>query len=215
MTEPNILVFEKHAREYDRWFETNTYTYESEVLAVQSLLPRGGKGLEVGVGTGRFASKIGIKVGVEPAQAMALIARQRGMQVYEARAEALPFADKSFDFVMMVTTICFLQDVLQALQETRRILKVGGNIIIGMIDKDSPLGKSYEAKKWKSTFYRYAHFYSVAQVVDWLSQLGFGTIKTCQTIFKPPNEMNAVEPVKDGHGEGGFVVIAAQKEVKT
>jgi hypothetical protein len=55
----------------------------------------------------------------------------------------------------------------------------------------------------------------VAQVVGWLSQLGFGTIKTCQTIFKPPKEMNAVEPVKDGYGEGGFVVIAAQKEVKT
>jgi ubiquinone/menaquinone biosynthesis C-methylase UbiE len=215
MTDCNILVFEKHARAYDRWFETHTYAYESEVLAVRSLLPRSGKGLEVGVGTGRFAPRVGIKVGVEPAQAMASIARQRGMQVYEARAEALPFADKSFDFVVTVTTICFLQDLFQALQETRRVLKVGGNIIIGMIDKDSPLGKSYEAKKRESTFYRCAHFYSVAQVVDWLTQLGFGTIKTCQTIFKPPKEMIAVEPVKDGYGEGGFVVIAAQKDVKT
>ena len=63
-------------------------------------------------------------------------------------------------------------------------------------------------------FYRYAHFYSVTQVIDWLMQLGFGAIKTCQTIFKLPKEMTAVEPVKDGYGEGGFVVIAAQKEVK-
>lgn len=81
MASYNIHVFEKHAREYDRWFETHTYAYESEVLAVQSLLPRGGKGLEVGVGTGRFASQVGIKVGVEPAHAMALIARQRGILV--------------------------------------------------------------------------------------------------------------------------------------
>lgn len=127
----------------------------------------------------------------------------------------LPFADASFDSVLMVTTICFFIDPLQALRETRRVLKPQGRIVIGMIDEDSPLGKSYEAKKSKSTFYRYAHFYSVAQVIDWLKQLGFGAIKTCQTIFKLPKEITAVEPIKDGYGEGGFVVIAAQKGVKT
>ena len=88
-------------------------------------------------------------------------------------------------------------------------------IVIGMIDKESPIGKSYEAKKSQRTFYRLAHFYSVAQVINWLVQSGFGAIKTCQTIFKLPKEMTAIEPVKDGYGEGGFVVIAAQKEVKT
>lgn len=215
MTDYNILVFEEHTREYDRWFETHSYAYESEVLAVRSLLPRSGKGLEVGVGTGRFAPRVGIKIGVEPAQVMASIARQRGVQVYEARAEALPFVDESFDSVLMVTTICFFNDPLRALRETWRVLKPLGHIAIGMIDKDSSLGKSYEAKKRGSTFYRYAHFYCVAQVIGWLKQLGFGAIKTCQTIFKLPKEMTAVEPVKDGYGEGGFVVISAQKEMKT
>jgi ubiquinone/menaquinone biosynthesis C-methylase UbiE len=169
----------------------------------------------VGVGTGRFASRVGIKVGVEPAQAMASIARQRGIQVYETGAEALPFADTSFDSVLMVTTICFFSDPLQALREAWRVLKPRGHIVIGMIDKESPLGKSYEAKKSKSTFYRYAHFYSVTEVIEWLKRSGFGEIKTRQTIFKPPKEMTAVEPVKDGYGDGGFVVIAAQKMVKT
>ena len=215
MADYNIHVFDKHAREYDQWFETHTYAYESEVAAVRSLLPRSGKGLEVGVGTGRFASRVGIKVGVEPAQAMASIARQRGIEVYEARAEALPFADASFDSVLTVTTICFFSDPLQALWEMRRVLKPQGHIVIGMIDKDSPLGKSYEAKKGKSTCYRYAHFHSVTQVINWLMQSGFDAIKTCQTIFKLPKEMTAVEPAKDGYGEGGFVVVAAQKEVKT
>ena len=116
-------------------------------VAVRSLLPRGGKGLEVGVGTGRFASRVGIKVGVEPAQAMASIARQRGIEVYEARAEVLPFADESFDSVLLVTTICFLKDPPQALRETRRVLKSLGHLVIGMIDENSPLGKSFEAKK--------------------------------------------------------------------
>ncbi len=215
MTDYNIRVFEKRTGDYDRWFETHTYAYESEVLAVRSLLPRGGKGLEVGVGTGRFASQVGIKVGVEPAHSMASIARQRGIQVYETRAEALPFANEAFDFVVMVTAICFFSDPQQALRETKRVLKPHGHIAIGMIDKDSPLGKSYEAKKGESTFYRHAHFYSVAQVINWLMQSGFGAIKTCQTIFKLPKEMTAIETIKEGYGEGGFVVIAARKEVKT
>jgi ubiquinone/menaquinone biosynthesis C-methylase UbiE len=215
MRDYNIRVFEKHALEYDQWFETHTYAYESEARAVRSLVPRGGKGLEVGVGTGRFASQVGITDGVEPAHTMASIARQRGIQVYEAAAEVLPFADELFDSLLMVTTLCFLDDPVQALREANRVLICGGRIVIGMIDKDSPIGKSYEAKKGRSTFFRHAHFYSVAQVINWLMQLGFGAIKTCQTIFKLPEEMTAIEPVKDGYGEGGFVVIAAHKEVKT
>jgi hypothetical protein len=46
-------------------------------------------------------------------------------------------------------------------------------------------------------------------------QSGFDAIKTSQTIFELPKEMTAIEPVKDGYDEGGFVVIAAYKEVKT
>ncbi len=64
----------------------------------------------MGVGTGRFALPPGITVGVEPALAMTSIARKRGIEVYEARAEELPFDNESFDFVVMVTTICFLRD---------------------------------------------------------------------------------------------------------
>jgi ubiquinone/menaquinone biosynthesis C-methylase UbiE len=215
MRDINIRIFEQHAREYDAWFEAHAYAHESEVGAVQSLLPRSGRGLEVGVGTGRFAVPLGITVGVEPAHAMASVARQRGIEVCEARAEELPFANESFDFVVMVTAICFLRDALHALQEARGVLKVSGHTIIGMIDKDSSLGKVYEAKKSESRFYRYAHFYSVTQVIEWLRDLGYEIIRTCQTIFKNPEEMTALEPIKDGHGEGGFVVISAQKEVKS
>jgi hypothetical protein len=39
---------------------------------------------------------------------MASIARQRGIEVYETAAEALPFADESFDSVLIVTAICFI-----------------------------------------------------------------------------------------------------------
>lgn len=164
------------------------------------------------MGTGRFAVPLGIRIGVEPAKAMADIAQKRGIEVYEAKAEKLPFDDSSFDFVLIVVTICFVQDPIQALREAKRVLKPGGYIIIGMIDKESFLGKLYESKKKESKFYRHANFYSTRQVLDWLKKLKYEHIKTCQTIFKNPKEITAIEPVKEGHGEGGFVVITAQKK---
>jgi ubiquinone/menaquinone biosynthesis C-methylase UbiE len=152
---------------------------------------------------------------VEPARAMADIARKRGITVYEAKAEELPFDNESFDFILMTTTICFLQNPMQALQESRRVIKFGGSIIIGMIDSDSFLGNAYESKKKDSKFYKYAHFYSVNHVLAWLRKSGYSHIRICQTIFKNPEKITAIEPVKDGYGRGGFVVISAQKDVKT
>ena len=207
----NIEIFEKHAAEYDEWFEDNEAAYKSEILALRELIPAVGVGLEIGAGTGRFAGPLGIRIGVEPAKAMADRARRRGIVVHEAKAEALPFQDESFHFVLMVTTICFLEKPLQALAEAKRILRHGGQIIIGMIDPDSPLGKEYERKKARSKFNKYAQFHSVEQVILWLESLDFDLIATRQTVFKGIKDINAAEPFEEGHGRGAFVAISARK----
>ncbi len=207
----SIEVFEEHALEYDRWFEENKFAYESEILALKRLISEKRLGLEVGVGTGRFAAPLGIEVGVEPARAMAKIARKRGIEVYMARAEELPFKDLSFEVVLMVVTICFVQDPLKALREARRVLRPGGRLVIGIIDRESFLGQIYEAKKEESVFYRVARFYSAGEIVGWLKDLGFEKIEIYQTIFDNPEKINTLEPLKGGYGEGGFVVISAKK----
>jgi ubiquinone/menaquinone biosynthesis C-methylase UbiE len=204
-------VFKISALEYDAWFVRNEMAYRSELAAIKAFMPKEGRGLEIGVGTGRFAAPLGIEEGVEPAKAMAAIARERGIKVYEAYAEELPFEDGSFDFVLMVTILCFLADPFQALSEATRVLKPEGRLIIGMIDRDSPLGRVYEARKEKSKFYRQARFYTVSQVLKWLKDLGYQNPQTCQTIFKDLSAIRGPEPKKAGHGEGGFVVIATQK----
>jgi len=209
-----ISIFERYAQEYDEWFEENRFIYESELRALDRFIPKNSKGIEIGVGTGRFSALLGIKVGVEPSKAMAEIARRRGIMVYEAKAEALPFGDSSFDFVLIVVTICFVQDPVIALKEAKRILRPGGSVIIGIIDKESFLGKLYEAKKAKSKFYKVAKFYSTGEVLSWLRLLKFTNIKTCQTIFRHPDEITSVEPVKEGYGEGGFVAICAHKQME-
>jgi ubiquinone/menaquinone biosynthesis C-methylase UbiE len=204
-------VFNHSAQEYDEWFVRNEMAYRSELAAVKAFLPLSSRGLEIGVGTGRFAAPLGIEVGVDPAKSMAAIARKRGITVIEAYAEELPFEDESFDFVLMVTTLCFLADPFRALGEATRVLKPRGRLIIGMIDPDSPLGRDYETNKKKSKFYRQAKFHPVGQVLKWLEDLHYANLKTRQTIFQDLSAITAPEPMQEGSGEGGFVVISAQK----
>jgi len=60
-------VFDHLALEYDDWFVRNESAYRSELAAIKAFMPKEGCGLEIGVGTGRFAASLGIEVGVEPA----------------------------------------------------------------------------------------------------------------------------------------------------
>jgi len=207
-----INIFDKYAHAYDVWFDVHVWAYQSELQAVKMLLPQTGKGVEIGTGTGRFSAPFDIAIGVEPSNAMAEIARSRGITVYDAKAENLPFENNAFDYVLIVTTLCFLEDPLQALKEIRRILCPTGKIIIGMLDKDSPLGKLYEMKKQDSKFFKNARFYAVNQVLEWLKISGYNHAHILQTIFHNPEEIIALEPVKEGHGEGLFTVISAQKK---
>jgi ubiquinone/menaquinone biosynthesis C-methylase UbiE len=211
MNTTGTQVFETSAQEYDAWFAKHHYCYESELRALKTLTGPHNRGLELGVGTGRFAAPLGIAVGIEPARAMAAIARERGIQVVGAVAEALPFRDDSFDLVAMITVLCFLSDPFLSLTEGTRVLKPGGQILIGMIDKNSRLGRTYEEHKQKNKFYRQARFYEVRQVLAWLHALGYRDEQLCQTIFKGLSEITSLEPVQEGFGTGGFVVISARK----
>lgn len=203
-------IFEEASVEYDEWFDTHKWVYQSEVEAIRRFIPKTGNGIEIGVGTGRFSIPFGIKVGVEPAKAMAEIARKRGISVYESKAENLPFRDNSCDFALMVTTLCFLENPLQALHEIKRILKPHGKIIIGILDEDSLWGRLYDEKRKESKFYRDARFYPVNRVIDWLKKIGFNNFETVQTVFKKPNEIQSLEPVEESFGKGLFVIISVE-----
>ena len=206
-----ITVFDQFAREYDHWFDENSFAYLSEVKAIRMYIPESGTGVEIGSGTGRFSIPFGIKIGIEPAESMAGIAKLRGIQMTRAIGEDLPFKDKSIDYILMVTVICFLSNMPGAIKEVWRVLKPGGRIIIGFIDKESNLGMRYEAMKESNRFYKLATFYSVNQIMEVLTTVGFSDFKFCQTIFTDPKDMVRCDPVQEGHGEGSFVVLSASK----
>jgi SAM-dependent methyltransferase len=206
-----IEPFEKYTKQYEDWYTENRFIYESELKAIRELLPEAKRGVEIGIGTGRFGAPLGIKVGIEPCRKMGEIARQRGVCVIEAVAENLPLKDSLFDFVLMVTTVCFLDDIEASFKETYSILKEKGSFLIGFIDRDSPLGKLYQKRKAKSVFYKIATFYSVDEILFYLRQAGFREFNFRQTIFSNLTEIKKIERIREGYGEGSFVVIKAIK----
>lgn len=99
-----------------------------------------GKVLELGIGMGlnlAFYDPAAVEsvTGVDPAPELRQIAmaapRPDGLQVRveDGTAEALPFADSSFDCVVCTFTLCSVQWPAQALAEARRVLKRGGRFL--------------------------------------------------------------------------------------
>jgi SAM-dependent methyltransferase len=210
---PRTAPFEEHTDQYEQWFEAHEDAYRSELAALRRLLPRSesGFGVEIGVGSGRFAAPLGIEVGVDPAAAMLAYARDRGIDVVRGVAEALPFVDEAFDTALIVTTICFVDDVGRTLAEADRVLAPDGSLVIGYVDRDSPVGRTYQELKEDHPFYRAATFVSTDELLAALEAAGFDTFEFVQTIYRLPDEIDGPEPIEEGYGDGSFVGIRATR----
>lgn len=207
---PNAAPFEEHTDRYEAWFDEYEAIYESELNALDRLLDDG-RALEVGVGSGRFAAPLGVDIGVDPAGEMLQRARRRGIDVVRGVAEQLPFAEGTFETVLLVTTICFVDDIPATLAEAGRVLAPGGDLVLGYVDRDSPVGEIYEEHKEENPFYRDATFVSTDQLRDALLDAGFTEFEIAQTVFRWIDEIDEPEPVEPGYGDGSFVAIKASR----
>lgn len=112
----------------------------SEPLAEQFVelagLSAGQRALDVGCGPGaltaRLVERLGVDavVGVDPSASFVAAARARfpGLDVREAKAEALPFADGSFDAVLAQLVVHFMDDPAAGLREMGRVARPGGTV---------------------------------------------------------------------------------------
>jgi SAM-dependent methyltransferase len=203
---PTVAPFQTRTDRYEAWFERHPAAYESELAAVDRLLPAG-EGLEIGVGSGRFAGPLGVEVGLDPAPAMLAHARDRGVAPVVGVAEALPFADGSFDAALLVTTICFVDDVATTLREARRVLRPGGSLVVGFVDSESPLGRRYRETRNTNPFYRDATFVAADDLREAMRAAGYADLTAVQTLFAAPGDLSDREEVRPGTGEGSFVVL--------
>jgi len=125
------------ARIYDRMFRNSE---EAGLTAIRrdALADARGAVLEIGAGTGLNLSRyegVDRVVVTEPVEPMRrrLIGRvgqaRVPVEVVDAPAEALPFADGEFDTVVSTLVLCSVDDPVAAVREVRRVLKPGGRFV--------------------------------------------------------------------------------------
>ena len=207
-------IFDQYVEDYDAWYDTYPEVYQSELTILKEQfkkLPENIRGIEVGIGTGRFAEPLGIKEGIEPSEAMAEKAVKRKIEVLKGVAEHLPYGDLQLDFVLFVT-ICHLDSIKLAIAQAQRVLKHNGAIIIGFLDNDQSIAKEYKERKGHSTFFKKAKFYSVDYIKKILEEAGFKKLEFNQTLFGTLDSIKNIQLPKPCYGEGAFVVVKATKK---
>lgn len=99
-----------------------------------------GRVLELGIGTGLNlpfydATKVSAIIGVDPAAEMHHKARERAaespiaIETVALALEQIAAEDDSFDTAVTTFTLCTIPDAIAALQEVRRVLKPGGELL--------------------------------------------------------------------------------------
>ena len=212
-------TFDLIAESYDRWYDgpKGLSIFNAELKCIRSVCRHcTGHWLEVGVGTGRFASGLNIETGLDPSLPMLGIAKKRGIAACAGRAENLPFPDGSFDGILMALALCFIANRREALQECCRVLKPRGKLLIGIIPADSSWGKSYNEKKAKGhPVYASAHFSTISETLALIKDCGLTLGKAASTLFWNPNESPETKPrVDEGiHSNAGFIALLYTKNI--
>jgi ubiquinone/menaquinone biosynthesis C-methylase UbiE len=133
------------------WYTKNTGRNLSRFLAVARIVtervPAGGRVLEVAPGPGYLAIELAKSerhvTTLDISQSFVRIARENAkkagvsIDVRHGNAAAMPFADRSFDFVVCMAAFKNFSDPVGALNEMHRVLKPGARASIFDLRKDA------------------------------------------------------------------------------
>ena len=169
-------VFDEFAGEYDQWFDGHGEVYATQVRLLREAVPQTGRGLELGVGSGRFAVPLGIRYGIDPSGELIAIAKTRGIEIVQGEGEHLPYRPETFDYVLMMTVLCFLDNPFFVVQEIFRVLVPGGDLVLGFIEKDGEIAMQYEQEKTRRRFLRFARFRTVEEVTRFVEGAFFSDV---------------------------------------
>ena len=134
MSDATETYYDRFAERYDRRRGGGYHAWlDDRQAALVQRHARGGRLLEVGCGTGlvleRLKHDFDDVVGIDLSEGMLERARARGLCVQQARAEALPFEDESFDMICSFKVLAHVQEMRNAAMEMVRVLKPGGVIV--------------------------------------------------------------------------------------
>lgn len=204
-----VRVFDEHSNRYDNWFNRNPILASNELETLKKLLPKKKDPcIEIGVGTGWFSSKIKCSYGVDPSIGMLRKARQRGIEVIQGYAEQLPLRSHAFRTVLIIVTLCFVEDPYRALEESARIVRPDGSLIICIVPRDSQWGEYYIKLGMNGhPFYSVAKFYTQQEVESYMNILGFYMDNYMGVLRFPPQSKTVSEKPEKCSGKEGFICM--------
>src|SRR5262249_13653489 len=151
-------------------------------------LQAGDRVLEVGFGHGRTIARAaaavdhGVVAGIDPSEEMARMATRRCRRLVDAgrvrlaRADGMhpPYPDQCFDKAYTIHTIYFWADPERHLRELRRVLRVGGRLVLGFRPKGDRGTEHFPASVYS--------FHSTDRVCQMLQQAGFEVGETPRAV---------------------------------
>ena len=131
------------AEVYEEFFVPALFEQWAPRLTAAAGIRPGQRVLDVACGTGVLARSLaervgptGSVVGLDVNAGMLAVAKRKApaLEWREARAEALPFPENSFDAVVSQFGLMFFEDPRLALQEMQRVLRPGGRLTVAVWD---------------------------------------------------------------------------------
>lgn len=178
---------------YDAWYDTprGQWIGTTEFDLMWRLLDSkpGGSVLDVGCGTGWFTRRmarknISVVAGLDADPSKLTYARAHGghEQYVQGNALSLPFADNSFDQVVSITALCFIQDWANALSEIMRVARQG--FVLGLLNRHSLLFWQ-KGRHGGSGAYQGAHWHTRSEALRMLVKLPVRNAQVRTAIFLP------------------------------
>lgn len=151
------MSFDVAADAYDAFMGRYSRPLAPQLVAFAGVAP-GQRVLDVGCGTGalveallRVVDRNGVAA-VDPSASFVAAMRERhpGLEVHEAPAEDLPFADAAFDATLAQLVVHFIPDPVAGLREVARVTRPGGTVAASVWDHaggNGPLGRFWAAAR--------------------------------------------------------------------
>jgi ubiquinone/menaquinone biosynthesis C-methylase UbiE len=232
-----MSLFDQIASSYDLWYEDQVGKMvdklENSLVFKHLMSDKGSLILDAGCGTGiysrRLAKKGNYVIGIDASEKMLHIAQNKPayegpvIEYIKGDLHYLPFKNNLFDSVICITALEFCRDACQVILELGRVLKPHGQLILGMLNKESSWMQEITSRPQSSSIYSHAHLFSPTELKELLNDSKlYMSISLESTVFFTPSQglsrfpsvlINELKGKLSKPLQGGFFVCSTRKKV--